>query len=124
MGEKLKEESAEDSFSFAGSLTGKPPAAPMQHGLVLHSAGGRFAIRQDEWKLVDGRGAGGMRYGKEDPDVRPAPGEPLVELYNLAKDPGEKENLAASRPDVAGRLTELLRKYQAEGRSRPRAESA
>lgn len=123
MGQKLRDDCAEDSFSFAGSLTGKPLPAPMKHGLVLHSSGGRFAIRQDEWKLIDGRGAGGMSYGKENPNVTPAPGEPPIELYNLAEDPGEEKNLAASRPDVAGRLTTLLRKYQAEGRSRPRAVS-
>lgn len=124
MGEKLSEDAAEDSFSFAGALMGKPPAARMDHGLVLHSSGGRFAIRQDEWKLVDGRGAGGMRYGKELPDVTPAPGEPAVELYNLAEDPGETKNLAAKESAVVDRLVKLLRKYQAEGRSRPRAASA
>ncbi len=122
MGAELEDEAAEDSFSFAGSLTGRQGPEPMKHGLVFHSSEGRFAIRQDEWKLVDGRGAGGMRYGKEEPDVTPAPGEPRVELYNLAEDPGEKRNLAAARPEIAGRLTKLLRMYQAEGRSRPRAE--
>jgi hypothetical protein len=60
-----------------------------------------------------------MNYGKEIPDVKPAPGEPAVELYNLARDPGETRNLAAERGDIADRLTKLLRRYQAEGRSRP-----
>ena len=100
---------------------GKTRTARMQHGLVLHSSGGRFAIRQDEWKLVDGRGAGGMQYGKEKPDVEPAPGEAKVELYNLAEDPKETKNLAASRPEIVDRLTALLRKYQSQGRSRPPA---
>jgi len=121
LGSKLEDNAAEDSFSFADTLQNRMRRTRWDYGIVLHSSGGRFAIRKDEWKLIDGRGAGGMNYGLETPDVKPAPGDPAVELYNLADDPGETKNLAASRADVVGGLTKLLRRYQAEGRSRPRA---
>lgn len=119
LSQRLTGGEAEDSFSFAASLQGRSRPGKMSHGIVLHSSGGRFAIRQDEWKFIDGRGAGGMNYGKEIPDVKPAAGEPLVELYNLAEDPREMTNLASARRDVVERLTALLRRYQTEGRSRP-----
>ncbi len=119
LGVKPPDNAAEDSFSFSDALQNRPRRGGMDHAIVLHSSGGRFAIRQNEWKLVDGRGAGGMSYGREKPDVQPAQGEPAVELYNLAKDPRESRNLAASRADVVDRLTKLLRRYQADGRSRP-----
>lgn len=121
LGARLPDGAAEDSFSFAASLQGRPAPSNMDHGLVLHSSGGRFAIRQDHWKLVDGRGAGGMSYGLETPDVKPAPGEPAVELYDLARDPAERRNLAHANPEVVARLTALLRRYQNDGRSRPPA---
>jgi arylsulfatase A-like enzyme len=119
LGARLDDDSAEDSFSFAGSLEGRPRPARMAHGLVLHSSGGRFAIRQDQWKLVDGRGAGGMTYGLEVPDVKPAAGEPSIELYDLDRDPREIRNLASSYPEVTARLNALLRRYRTGKRSRP-----
>jgi hypothetical protein len=47
------------------------------------------AVMTDEWRLVyPGQG--------DDPDA--------VELYDIAKDPGQKSDLAAQKPDVVARL--------------------
>jgi arylsulfatase A len=40
------------------------------------------------------------------------------QLYNLASDPGEKSNVASQYPERVKKLTELLDKVRAEGRSR------
>jgi hypothetical protein len=42
-----------------------------------------------------------------------------VQLYDLAADPGEKVNVQDKHSDVVARLTELLQKYVADGRSTP-----
>src|SRR6185369_1870200 len=48
-------------------------------------------------------------------------GLPVVQLFNLAEDPGEQHNIQAERPDIVQRLTKLLEKYVADGRSTPGA---
>ena len=74
-----------------------------------------FAIRQREWKLVLGRGSGGFSQPKK---YAPKAGEPEGELYNLADDPSEENNLYLRHPDRVAALTALLAKYRQEGRSR------
>jgi arylsulfatase A len=49
----------------------------------------------------------------------PDPSLPPGQLYNLAKDRGEVENLYEDHPDIVERLTKVLIEYRARGRSRP-----
>ena len=74
-----------------------------------------FSIRQGDWKLCVGLGSGGFSVPRT---ALPKPGEAAGQLYNIAKDPTESDNLFLRRFDVVGRLSELLQKYQREGRSR------
>jgi hypothetical protein len=39
--------------------------------------------------------------------------------YNLSQDVGETKNVAAEHPEIVDRLTRLLERYDAEGRSTP-----
>jgi hypothetical protein len=63
-----------------------------------------------------GLGSGGF---SEPRHIDPEPGGPQGQLYNLAADPKEENNLWLARPDVVARLTALLEKYKTEGHSRP-----
>ena len=49
---------------------------------------------------------------------------PIAELYNLARDPRELDNLALTSRDRAGVLTNVLRGYNTAAPSRPGQESA
>lgn len=49
----------------------------------------------------------------------PQPGTP-GQLYNLAEDPLESEDLWEKHPEIVARLTALLDKYKKDGRSAPR----
>lgn len=60
----------------------------------FHELGGRVAIRKENWK--------GVRY-----DVSMDPNSPL-ELYDISKDPGEKNNLAVGNPDIVRELDRLI----------------
>lgn len=115
-GGPLPAEAGEDSFSMLGTLTGRRTGSPEREAVVHHSASGHFAVRRGSWKLHLGRGSGGFSDPRE---YKPKPGEPAGELFNLATDPEERNNLYKRRPELVAELTALLEKYQREGRSRP-----
>lgn len=100
---------------------------PSPHGDILLNVTPRNgAIRMGDWKLVlngrvnlgDGEavdepaGAGVVRAAGQ--GRRAAATNDVVELFNLAQDPGEKNNLAAVRPDKVRELRARLDRYAAE----------
>jgi arylsulfatase A-like enzyme len=107
IGAKVEEQSAEDSVSFLPTLLGK--ATPEREAVVHHSIQGMFAIRQGAWKLCLCAGSGGWSKSEAK----------SPQLYDMKADPGETVNLAVQTPDVVKKLTGLLEKYVAEGRSTP-----
>lgn len=111
---KLPADAGEDSVSILPALLGKD-TAPLREAIVHHSINGSFAIRQGEWKLELCRDSGG--WSEPRPGAKAADGLPDVQLYNLASDVGEQRNVYAEHPEIVERLTSLLNRYQAEGRS-------
>lgn len=111
-GIELQAGSAEDSYSILPVLLGKELAGPLREATVHHSADGMFCLRQGEWKLIDGQGPGSNQWDG------PQPGDPPGQLYNLADDIGERNNLFNQQPAIVNRLQALLEKYKKEGHSR------
>jgi arylsulfatase A-like enzyme len=108
-GAQIPRDAAEDSVSLLAALKGTP-RRPLREAVVHHSSEGMFAIRQGRWKLVLGRGSGG--------NAQPPDGDgPAGQLFDLAADPEETQNLYLRESRVVARLTALLEKYQREGRS-------
>ncbi len=81
----------DEGLSLVPVLTGKP-AATRTLFWEFHATqrggppSGTVAVREGDWKL------------------HLEPGKPRRELYNLARDPGEKDNVAEREPDVVARL--------------------
>ncbi|MBI1901052.1 MAG: arylsulfatase [Planctomycetia bacterium] len=115
VGEKLPSDAAEDSYSLLPALTGSGGGA-RREAVVHHSGDGMFAIRQGDWKLIEGLGSGGFTQPKTE---KPQPGGPTGQLYNLKDGPGETKNLFLDRPEVVAKLQAMLDRYRSEGRSRP-----
>src|SRR5439155_1594903 len=111
-GFELPDRAAEDSYSILPALLGKKLDKPIREAIVHHSSRGHFSIRQGPWKLNIGRGSGGFTPPLE---YTPKPGEPAGELFNIADDIAEARNLYLERPEIVGRLTALLEKYQRQG---------
>jgi arylsulfatase A len=85
-----------DGISFLSSLLGQPENQKQHDYLYweFHELGGRMALRQRDWKLVQ------YNVGKNPPGA--------FELYNLRKDPSEKENLALKFPDKLEALKKIM----------------
>jgi arylsulfatase A-like enzyme len=115
VGAKLPANAGEDSVSFLSALEGKK--APPRDAVVHHSIEGKFALRQGDWKLELCPGSGGWSK-PGDPEARKL-NLPAVQLYDMHADISERRNLQADHPEVVDRLTKLLEKYIAEGRSTP-----
>jgi arylsulfatase A-like enzyme len=116
IGEKMPDNAGEDSVSLLPVLLGLDKA-PLREAVVHHSMNGKFSIRQGPWKLELCSGSGGWSKPK-DGDAT-AKGLPAVQLYDMTSDVGEQINLAGEKKDVVEKLTKLLEKYVADGRSTP-----
>jgi arylsulfatase A-like enzyme len=117
VGEKLPKGAGEDSFNLLPVLLGKHKGGPVREGTVHHSGQGLFALRQGDWVFIDGLGSGGFTAPAKE---KARPGGPTGQLYNLARDPQQQNNVFLEEPEVVNRLRALLRRYQEQGHSRPR----
>ncbi len=116
-GAKIPANAAEDSVSFLPLLLGNN--GPKRTTLVSHSINGSFAIRDGNWKLCLCAGSGGWSDPK--PGSPAENGLPTDQLFDLAADRAETKNVAAENAEIVKRLSGLLDKYIADGRSTPGA---
>ncbi len=115
--------SAEDSFSQLPTLVGGQPSA--RNEIVHNTFKDAYVVRRGDWLLVDhpsanGRHAGSARvvpkwyeekYGYT---MSNTPGE----LFNMAEDPSQKNNLYEKMPEKVAELKALLKQIQAKGQVR------
>ncbi|MGL4400590.1 MAG: sulfatase family protein [Luteolibacter sp.] len=98
IGTKLPDDAGEDSFSLLPLLKGDE--SPIRPHAVSCSVKGVPGLRHGDWKFI--------------------PGE-KPELYNLAADIGEKNNLASEMPERIAEMQKMLEKLITDGRSTPGA---
>lgn len=110
----LPQDCAEDSFSFLPILLNKAERIHPERGIIHHSVEGRFAIRKDNWKLILWPGSGGWSSPKTGAESE---GLPRYQLFDLAVDPGEKNNLVDAQPEKVKELEALFAEYIRNGRS-------
>jgi arylsulfatase A-like enzyme len=111
---QLPDNAGEDSYNLLPALLGRA-RRPIRNAVVHHSNKGMFAIRSQNWKLELGLGSGGFTTPVT---IDPVPGGPAGQLYDLAKDPTESDDVYLKHPEVVARLSALLTRYQQQGRSR------
>ena len=112
---KLSKNAGEDSYNLLPALRGRA-RSPIREAIVHHSNQGMFSIRAQNWKLELGLGSGGFSSPAQ---LDAVPGGPQGQLYDLASDPAETNNVYSKYPAVVAKLTALLDRYRKQGYSRP-----
>jgi arylsulfatase A-like enzyme len=127
----------EDSYNLMNLLLGKPYNKPIREATVHHSVSGQFAIRQGDWKLIEGSGNGDYPEndkGKIDVKTWNPKRDPVTgkwaefdyfqlkpdgefQLYNLKTDPTEQTDLSKKHPEKVTQLSQLLNQYRSQARS-------
>jgi len=116
LNKELPDDAGEDSFSLLPVLPGDHPEnESIRPPVVSISSRGVRAIQDGRWKLIEALGSGGFT----DPAVvEPEAGGPEGQLYNLAEDLEETNNLWNERPEIVEQLMQKLSEYDKNGRSR------
>ena len=96
IGVQLPQTAGEDSYSFLDALYGKSSSKPTREVIVGRPDNTELYIRQGDWKLI----------GDD-------------QLYNLAADPSETNNVIGEHEDIVSELSTLLKKYKSSGSSAP-----
>ena len=109
LGEKLPDNAGEDSVSILPLLRGVDE--PLRETVVHHSIQGMFALRQGRMKLIFGAGSGGWS--------KPGPDKSTVQIYDMSGDLGELRNRQTDDTAEVARMTQLMEKFVADGRSTP-----
>jgi arylsulfatase A-like enzyme len=114
VGAELPADGGEDSVSMLPLF--EDPSAAVRDLVVHHSIAGKFALRDRRWKLVLCPGSGGWSL---DDATAAADGLPLVQLYDIAADPGETRNLWEQHPRQVASMIAQLEALVEQGRSTP-----
>lgn len=118
VGVEIPSEACVDSFDVSDALLGKPAAEGRDH-IVQQDNGnsGTFALRAGDWKLLrhDNKSARNIVVEHELANTKVR----QFQLFNLAEDPGEQNDLLEKHPETAERLKTKLDELTQAGRSRP-----
>ncbi|QZT37388.1 arylsulfatase [Halosquirtibacter xylanolyticus] len=111
----LEDRDAVDSYSMLSMLQKGNTGEYTRDYTIHHSINGSFAIRQGDWKLELCAGSGGWSAPK--PKKAKELNLPNIQLYNIAKDPQETNNVFQDNPEVVKTMYTTLMKCINDGRS-------
>ena len=123
VGAEVPKDTAHDSFNQLPTLLGETPSARTE--IVHNTYKDAYVVRQGDWLLVDRKGVRGQHAGAHrkvpkwyDEKYGYTMSETPGELFNMAKDPSQKNNLYEQMPDKVEELKALLKKIRAKGQVR------
>jgi hypothetical protein len=124
VGFTLPDGAAVDSFDMLPAMIGlQAEAESIRPHMLTQSFRGEFQFRQGDWKFLDHVGSGGNSYEKGNiakyrlPETAP---DAAGQLYNLASDAGETQNLYFEQSDRREQMASDLSKVTAaDGRTAP-----
>jgi arylsulfatase A len=113
VGQPLPHDACPDSFNVLPALLGQAGAEGRDHLIQQPNKGPTLALRIGDWKVLsyaDAKPIKKLTFEK-------GPGR--YELYDLANDPEERNNLAESHPDRLKKMLAALETIKSDGHSRP-----
>jgi arylsulfatase A-like enzyme len=111
-GQRLPTDAGPDSFNVLPALLGERGAKGREHLVLQNNNQAPLALREGDWVLIQKGGQPGAAKKKK----AESPGS---ELYNLAMDLTQTNNLAALQPERVKLMTARLDQLREQGRSRP-----
>src|SRR4051794_39685724 len=110
-GRKLPEDAAPDSFNLLPALLGKSKVG--RPHIVEHATA--LSLIAGDWKVIQAHN--GPKRNQTGNEIG---NDPQPQLFNLANDIAEQNNVAAENPEKVKELLGMLAQIQKDGRSRPR----
>ncbi|MBK1825613.1 sulfatase family protein [Haloferula rosea] len=121
VGFELPDDSAHDSHDFLPYLRGNSETGP-RDSMVHNTKKDHYAYRDGDWLLIDAK-TGYLRQAPKEWNEKhnqPKDDGSAVELYNLAEDIGQKNNLATKHPERVAAMQKALSEDQKRGHTAPR----
>ena len=113
-GVSVPEGAGEESINVLPAMLGKDGGKPIRTAAVLKETA--TVVREGKWKLITHLGSGGFSKPRS---FEPMSSGPEGQLYNLADDIGETNNLWNERPDIVKQLSKMLEPYSPKAQSAP-----
>jgi arylsulfatase A len=110
---KLPKDAGEDSFNQLPELKGTQAKTPARDTYIWGRKSHQV-MRLGSMKLITKLGSGGFSKPRE---TKPEKDGPRGQLYDLAKDPGEQNNLWLEKPELVQKLTDMMKENINAGRS-------
>lgn len=111
---KLPENAALDSQDLSALLLGEE-GAKGRETLVTQASSGTLSLRQGRYKFIPQLGSAGFSKPRR---IKPKPGGPTAQFYDLKTDPDESHNLAAEHFELVRSLRSSLESIQQSERTR------
>ena len=111
VGAELPDDAGEDSFNILPVFTGEDKVG--REMVINSTGGGQYALRIGNMKVIQ-RDRGGRRRRDNEENDSPIRGE----LYDLAADPSEKNDLWEKKTELGKKMMAILEEQKASGRTR------
>jgi arylsulfatase A-like enzyme len=110
---ELPEGAAPDSHDFLPVLKGEKYDSPIREATVHNTFNSKWGLRKGKWLYIDNPSGEHSKMPESFKELRGyVDFETEGILFDMGKDPGQRENLFEQHPEVAGEMEAILQGYR------------